>query len=162
MVLSIAKLLGRASDPDPGDTLSITAAGPTSASGPANNVVLNTGAGSITYTPGTGYVGVDSFTYTISDNHGATVTPTVHVTVTSAGVPSPNIVIPPTYLNGTFRVTFAGIPGYTYAIQYATDGPSGPWFPLKTATAGANGLFEVTDGPYDPPPPARYYRTIYP
>ena len=162
LVLTIAKLLGRASDPDTGDTLSITAAGPTSTNGPANNVVLNTGAGTITYTPGPGYVGLDSFTYTISDNHGATVTPTVHVTVTSAGVPSPNIVIQPTYLNGTFRVTFAGIPGLTYTVQYATDGPSGPWSPLKTATAGANGLFEVTDGPYDPQPPARYYRTVYP
>jgi hypothetical protein len=69
-------------------------------------------------------------------------------------------VIPPTYLNGTFRVTFAGIPGYTYTVQTAT-GPSGPWDFLKTATAGTNGLFEVTDGPYAPPPPSRYYRTIY-
>jgi hypothetical protein len=160
LVLSVAKLLRRASDPDTGDTLSVTAAGPTSTNGPANNVVLNTGDGTITYTPGTDYVGLDSFTYTISDNHGATVTPTVHVTVTSAGIPSPNIVIPPTYQDGTFRVTFAGIPGLTYTVQTAT-GPSGPWDFLKTATAGTNGLFEVTDT-QAPPPPQRYYRTIYP
>jgi len=57
-------------------------------------------------------------------------------------------------------VTFAGIPNYTYTIESATD-PNGPWSFLKTATAGDNGLFEVTDT-QSPPPPARYYRTTYP
>ena len=92
LVLSIAKLLRRASDPDPGDTLSITAAGPTSALGRTMSLP---GDGTITYAAGQTFRRFgDSLTYTISDNHGATVTPTVHVTVTSAGVPSPNIVIP--------------------------------------------------------------------
>ena len=68
----------------------------------------------------------------------------------------------PAWQSWFWGVTFAGIPGYTYTIQYATDGPSGPWAFLKTATAGTDGLFEVTDGPYAPPPPARYYRTVYP
>ena len=102
----------------------------------------------------------DNLTYTISDNHGGTFTPTVHVTISSSGVPSPNIVVPASYQNGTFRVTFAGIPELTYTIQ-AKDSLEGSWTFLKTATAGADGLFEVIDAP-TPPPPLRLYRTIYP
>ena len=84
------------------------------------------------------------------------------VAVTSASVPSPNVVIPPAYDSGsgTFSVTFAGIPGYTYPIQTAVS-PLGPWSFLKPATAGTNGLFEVIDAQISPPP-ARYYRTVYP
>jgi len=69
-------------------------------------------------------------------------------------------VIQPAYRDGVFRVTFAGIPGYTYTVQKALS-PNGEWSFLKSATAGADGLFEVTDT-QSPPPPTRYYRTIYP
>jgi hypothetical protein len=150
-------LLLKAGDAD-GDTLSVTDAGPTSTNGPTGNVVLN--AGTITYTPATGYVGLDSFTYTVSDSYGGTTNPTVYVTVTGTNGVSPNIVEPPTYTNGTFRVTFAGIPTYVYTIQYS-ESPTGPWSYLKQATAGTDGLFEVVDEPL-PETPARYYRTVYP
>jgi hypothetical protein len=161
MVLDISKLLAKASDADAGDTLSVTAAGPTSTNGPANNVVLNTGAGTITYTPATGYVGADRFTYTISDNHGGTVTPAVYVTVTSAGGSPPNIVSPPTILpSGHFHVGFAGIPGYSYTVQYS-DNANGPWTTITSLTAGTNGLFEFEDST-EPVPSSRYYRAVYP
>ena len=159
LVLSVAKLLLTADDAD-GDALSVTAAGSTSTNGPANNVVLNALAGTITYTPATGYVGSDSFTYTVSDSYGGTAIGTVNVTVTGNGGSSPNVVVAPTYTNGAFRVTFAGIPNYEYTIQYA-ESPTGSWFYLKQATAGTNGLFEVIDEPL-PETPARYYRTVYP
>jgi hypothetical protein len=160
LVLSVAKLLSMASDPD-GDALSVTAAGPTSTNGPANNVALDTGAGTITYTPATDYAGSDRFTYTISDNYGGTVTPTVFVTVASAGAPSLNIVIPPAMLpNGHFYVGFAGIPGYGYTIQYS-DNVNGPWTTLTNIQAGADGLFRFED-PTEPAPSSRYYRTVYP
>jgi autotransporter-associated beta strand protein len=162
LVLSVAKLLRRAGDADPGDTLRITAAGPSSTNGPATNVVLDTVAGSITYMPPTGYVGSDSFMYTVSDNYGGAATPAVFVTIISTNNPSPNIVVPPScdITSGTFRVTFAGIPGYAYTVQTAPD-PGGPWTYLKTSTADMDGLFEVTDCQL-PPPPARYYRTLWP
>jgi hypothetical protein len=157
----VAKLLRRVSDAD-GDTLSITGAGPASDHGPANNVVLDGVAGTIGYTPATDFIGADCFAYTVSDGKGGTAIGAVEVTVTSEGEVSPDIVAGPSYDSGsgTFRVIFAGIPGYTYRVQYATD-PTGPWTPLKTATAGTDGLFEVTDT-QAPPPPARYYRTVYP
>jgi hypothetical protein len=160
LVLALDKLLAMASDPDPGDTLTVTTAGPTSTHGPVNNVVLNTGAGIITYTPETGYTGSDTFTYTVSDIFGLTVTPTVTVTVTAASGAPPNVVSPPIYTNGAFRVTFAGIPGLVYRIQQAPT-PTGDWTDLTTATAAANGLFQLIDESASAVP-ARYYRTVYP
>jgi len=160
LVLTLDKLLARASDADAGDILTVTAAGPTSTNGPASNVVLNSGAGTITYTPASDYVGADTFTYTVSDNYGRTVTPTVTVTVSSGGGIPPSVVFPPSYSNGTFRVTFAGMPSFQYTIQSAAS-PTGPWSDLKTATAGTNGLLEVIDAGASAEP-ARYYRTAYP
>ena len=157
LVLLNGKLLTLAHDAD-GDTLSITSAGPTSTNG--GTVTLT--STNITYVPVTNFVGTDLFSFVVSDIYGGSATGTVQVTVTSANVPLPNVVVPPTYDSGsgTFRVTFAGIPGYTYTIQSA-ESPTGPWSFLKTATAGTDGLFEVTDTEL-PPPPARYYRTTYP
>ena len=67
----------RANDSDPdGDTLTISAVG-----GAGHGSVVNNGGASLTYTPTAGYVGVDSFTYTISDGKGGTATATVSVTV---------------------------------------------------------------------------------
>lgn len=147
------KLLAGVTDPD-GDTLTVSAA-----STPAHGATVLE-ADDVKYTPATDYTGSDSFTYTISDGNGGTAIGTVNVTVTDNNGASPNVVSGPTYANGKFSVTFAGIPNYAYTVQYATD-PAGPWSFLETATAGSDGLFEVTDT-QDPPPPARYYRTVYP
>lgn len=146
-----------AHDPD-GDALSLTSAGPTS----TNGGTVTLAGGNISYQPVTNFVGTDLFSFVVSDTYGASATGTVLVTVTSANLPSPNVVIPPSYDSGsgTFSITFAGIPNYTYTVQYATN-LTGPWSFLKTATAGTDGLFEVTDTE-QPPPPARYYRTTYP
>ncbi len=156
-VYSSAKILALSHDPD-GDSLSLTSAGPTS----TNGGTVTLAGGNITYVPVADFIGTDLFSFVITDTYGASATGSVLVTVTSANVPPPNIVVPPAYDSGTgtFRVTFAGIPTYTYTVQWA-PAATGPWTFLKTATAGTNGLFEVTDTEL-PPPPARYYRTVYP
>jgi hypothetical protein len=151
----LPKLLVGATDAD-NDTLSVTAASTPTPHG--GTVLLE--ANDVKYTPATDYMGSDSYTYTISDGNGGTAIGTVNVTVTDNGGGSPNVVVPPTYTNGTFRVTFAGIPTYAYSIEYA-ESPTGPWTFLKTAVACTNGLFEVVDEPL-PQTPARYYRTVYP
>jgi Flp pilus assembly protein TadG len=74
-------VLGNDTDPN-GDALTVTAVGT-----PANGTVTNNGDGTVTYTPNPGFVGADSFTYTINDGNGGTATATVTVTVTSSNNP---------------------------------------------------------------------------
>jgi fibronectin-binding autotransporter adhesin len=157
LAIGNAELLALGNDPD-GDALSLASAGPTSTNG---GTITLTG-GNVNYTPVTDFVGTDAFSFVLSDTYGASATGMVVVTVSALNPPPPNIVVPPAYdsASGTFTVTFAGIPNLTYSVQWAAA-PTGPWDFLATATAGTNGLFEVSDTEL-PPPPARYYRTTYP
>ncbi|MEV4509733.1 Ig-like domain-containing protein [Dactylosporangium sp. NPDC049525] len=59
-----------------GDPLTVVGAGP-----PAGGTVVLTAAGQLTYTPGDGFRGADSFQYTVDDGHGGHSTATVNVTV---------------------------------------------------------------------------------
>ncbi|MGG7565377.1 Ig-like domain-containing protein [Rhodovulum sp. DZ06] len=71
-------VLGNDTDGD-GDPLSVT-----SATTPANGSAAVQGDGSILYTPDAGFVGTDSFDYTISDGQGGFDTATAVVTVSEA------------------------------------------------------------------------------
>ncbi|WP_203676240.1 Ig-like domain-containing protein, partial [Actinoplanes siamensis] len=73
-------VLANDSDPNPGQTSTVASAGQ-----PANGTAV-LAAGGIRYTPEPGYVGPDTFTYTISDGNGGTATGNVIITV-SNGVP---------------------------------------------------------------------------
>ena len=144
------------------DPLSITAVGGALPSGAT--VAL---AGSfVVYTAPTISSGDGSYTYTLSDGPGGhTVTGTVTVTqVAPAGASATG---PPnsagsTSSGGSTTVTFIGVPGHTYRVQFATGaGPLYIWTefsPLAIHTAPANGVFIHTD--FNPPPPARQYRAI--
>jgi surface-anchored protein len=69
------------SDPDPIERLLVT-----SVTNGANGMVTIAGGGqTVEYTPATNFFGTDSFTYTVTDEHGGEATATVDVTV--AGVP---------------------------------------------------------------------------
>ncbi len=74
LVLSIADLLANDSDAD-GDTLSLTGF-----TQPAGGTLTDNGNGTLTYTPNAGFVGSDSFTYTVSDGTD-TATATVSLNV---------------------------------------------------------------------------------
>ena len=53
--------------------------------GPTDGELLNNGDGTVTYTPNTGFLGSDSFQYTVDDNFGTTSNvATVTITVTAA------------------------------------------------------------------------------
>ena len=65
-----------------GDTLSIS-----SFTQATNGTVTDNGGGILTYTPNSGYVGTDSFTYTVSDGNGETDTATVNLTVLEVNQP---------------------------------------------------------------------------
>ncbi len=61
-----------------GETITVTGA-----TTPSNGAVSTNPDGSFTYTPGSGFVGTDTFVYTVQDASGATDTATVTVTVDS-------------------------------------------------------------------------------
>jgi len=69
-------VLANDSDPD-GDTLTITAV----TQGANGTVTIINGGTRVTYRPKSGFIGTDSFTYTVSDGTGNTATATVTVTV---------------------------------------------------------------------------------
>ncbi|MEH3046263.1 Calx-beta domain-containing protein [Sphingomonas adhaesiva] len=79
VTLSAATLLAGATDPE-GDALAVAAAG-----NAAHGTVTVAASGAVTYTAFTGYVGSDSFTYSVSDGRGGVGTATVAVTVTGPG-----------------------------------------------------------------------------
>ncbi len=81
LLIAPATLLANDSDPD-GDTLSVTAV----SSGDHGTVVIvgsGTDKGKIRFTPQSGYVGSDSFSYTVSDGKSGTATGTVTVTISA-------------------------------------------------------------------------------
>jgi hypothetical protein len=59
-----------------GDALAVTSTTPAS----SGDVTINPD-GTVTYTPNTGFFGIDSFSYTIDDGHGSTATASVTITV---------------------------------------------------------------------------------
>lgn len=74
---SIGTMVVDPNDPDVGDTHSF------SISVPANGMADVDASGNVSYTPTAGYFGTDSFEITVTDNHGASGTATVAVTVLS-------------------------------------------------------------------------------
>lgn len=69
----------RANDVDPdGDALLVVAVGPAS-----NGLTAINSRGEPNYTPNPGFVGLDSFTYTVADGQGGSATGTVFVAVSS-------------------------------------------------------------------------------
>lgn len=69
-----------ASDPDTFDSLTVSVSTPIGFSG---SVAVNQGL-MLTYTPAPGFVGDESFSYVVTDPHGATASAVVTVTVTNA------------------------------------------------------------------------------
>ncbi|MGO8927547.1 MAG: DUF4038 domain-containing protein [Limisphaerales bacterium] len=127
------------------DILTITAVSPTSTNGPPNNVSL--AAGTITYTPATGFVGADQFTYTISDSYGGTATSTANVTVQLGYATSAfNYISQP--VDGIVSLRGYGIPGHSYDVQRSTDLVT--WTTISGTdgvTAAADGIILYTDNP---------------
>lgn len=153
--VAAAKLLRNDADPD-GDALTLSAVNPTSAQGGTVTLAGST----LTYLPPSGYVGADTFTYTVTDGRGGSATGTVNVTVTSDSVPSLNIVSIAVDAGGT-RIVCQGVPGLNYRIQ-STDNLAVPFTDQSgPLTADSNGRFQYQD-PRLPgqQPPNRFYRAV--
>jgi hypothetical protein len=156
LVLALAKLLHQAYDLD-GDPVQIIAV---SASTNGGTVWLD--STSVTYIPRANYVGPDRFFLTLSDARGGVSINAVDVTVVATVAAGP---LGPPQMNGTnCTVTFAGIPGTMYTLEWA-ETIEGPWYHLTNCTAPSSppriGVFQVTD-PIPEGSPSRFYRMAHP
>ena len=68
----------------------------------------------MTYTSANTFAGTNTFTYTVSDNYGGSCTNTITVAVAAQGDGFNQISAGPS------GMTYAGIPGFSYALEYAT------------------------------------------
>ena len=156
----VSKALLLANDTDPeGDPRTITAVSNAQPSGAEVGFL----GGFVTYIAPSNNAGDGSFDYTLSDGHGYTVT----VTVTVTQVVVPPAALPPNAVRilavgSDFVISYIGVPGNQYRIQYTTSaGPAYVWQefdPSAVYTAPANGVFIHTD--VNPPGPVRLYRAI--
>jgi hypothetical protein len=95
----------------------------------ANGTVVIEDDGTVTYTPATGFSGIDTFTYTATDEDGQTITQSVTVTVTPVGVDDT-----------------ATTPGETPVnVDVLANDPSGPSLEVTEVTDGANGTVVIED-----------------
>lgn len=108
------------------------------------------------YTPPTGFVGLDTFSYVIQDSLGMMATGTVTVTV--GVLPPPTVFLPPIVTNGNFVVGYSGLPNVTYSIQTVVSLDSTNWQTTSNITASATGeilfLTPIAGSP------TRFYRAV--
>lgn len=121
-------VFGNDSDPE-GDEFAIS-----SHTNPTHGMVVFLGSVA-TYTPGSGYIGADSFTYTIMDAHGRGATATVSVQVNDQ---------PPLVADDVIA-TFAGMTGTTNVLANDLD-PDGDQLTITSYTQGAHGTVQIVNG----------------
>lgn len=114
----------------------------------------------IFYMPPSDSRSAGSFTYQVEDIHGDYAIGTVHITIKSHNEESQNK-LSIVRQDGGFRLSFNGIPGRVYTIQYtdSLNPPNTVWSTLGQATANALGIYTLED---HPAPSTRYYRSVYP
>jgi hypothetical protein len=140
-------------DPD-GDPLSLFSV--TSPSHNGRPVVF--GTNQVTYTPAAGYLGQDSFTYTISDGHGGRTSATALVLIEPRMFAAATVIAPLPPGPAGLQLSFSGYPERTYTVQRA-ESLQGPWTDLGTVMTDAEGLANFTDS--NPPTVSAYYRAVY-
>jgi hypothetical protein len=138
------------------DELTVIAVSSNSAAG--GNVSLN--GPWIYYAPPAGGAASDTFTYTVSDGHCGTATGTVTVQVQPDN-PQPLGFAISRMGDGSLQLTFDGIPGQIYHIDYADCLSPPDWQMLTNQTADGFGVVQITDRPVTNAP-ARFYRAVWP
>jgi hypothetical protein len=139
------------------DTLTVVAVSSNSTAG--GNVSLNSPW--IYYTPPPGVaINSDTFTYTVSDGHCGIATGTVTVQVKTDN-PQPSHFAIGLMGDGSLQLSFDGIPGQTYHVDYSENLSPPNWQILTNQAADGFGVFQVTDWPTTNGP-GRFYRAVWP
>jgi hypothetical protein len=153
--VNAADLLANDTDAD-GDSLTIIEVSSNSAAGGTVSLTNNW----IYYDPPVGFTNTDTFTYTVGDGHCGTDVGTVTVQVKTDD-PKPFSFAIENQGDGSIRLTFAGIPGDTYRIQYADSLSNPSWQTLTTPIADNFGICQFVDWPLTNAP-TRFYRAVWP
>jgi hypothetical protein len=151
--LPLSSLIAAASDPD-GEAITFDSFSPTSTEG--GTVGLTNGW--LYYTPPSGPINADSFTYEVRDSFGAIGVGTASIPTVIGTEPSPNLTILDLSA-GNYRILFSGVPWRTYNIQYAQSLPSASWQFLANASADSDGRFQYDDA-LPEGTPSRFYRAV--
>jgi hypothetical protein len=106
------------------------------ASDPSHGTVTMTGAGAATYQPRNGYVGADSFTFTVSDGRNVSAPATVSITVGPAPTRITKVAIPA-------GVTTAQLPTITVSVSSAAPVADGI---VEISTGDVSGAAPVSRG----------------
>jgi hypothetical protein len=140
-----------------GDVLGVYAVSPTSTAGGT----LKFDGKWIYYTPPEPAPETDTFTYVVSDGHCGGITPGGTVTVQiKPDDPMPaNLTIESS--PGAFRLTFDGVPGWTYRLQFTDNLLQPDWQTSASLTADSLGVVEYLDL-MSINTPARFYRAVWP
>jgi Bacterial Ig domain/Bacterial cadherin-like domain len=154
-------LANDSSEPEVGETLTITVLG--SASGGGSVSIIN-GGSAVGYTPALGFSGTESFTYTITDGNGGTDTATVLVTVppgpappkqratllaTGAGPGGPAHVQAFDASSGQLRLSFIAYDGFAGGVRVASGDVTGDGVAdivTGTGPGAIGGHIKVFDG----------------
>jgi hypothetical protein len=139
-----------------GDGLSILGVSSNSAAGGTVSLSGNW----VFYMPPSGSTNADTFTYTVTDGHCATIEGAVTVELKDNSNPAPVAFIE-NQGDGSFRVTCDGVPGWTYKFQFSRDLAIPHWEDIGTFAADAWGTCEHIDWP-STSAPARFYRALLP
>ena len=152
VVVTFDKLLVNDTGSD-GTTLTIVDVSATSTNGGTIAITGN----EVSFTPTTGFNGLDLFTYTLSDGCNS-VSGSVFVSVLSAATPSANRIGDLRLDTDGAHVRFAAIPGFNYSVERSTTNTI--WTSVGSVIAGPDGMIEFLD--QNPPSGAVYYRTTTP
>ncbi len=159
--IKIADVLATLTSDVDGDARGLTVVGAST-----NGVIVTTNATHIFYTNPNNVE--DEFTYTVRDYGPAyragdtvrTATGTLRLTVSAPAGTNQNAVAI-SFTNGVVGMRFAGIPGYNYDVQRATNlTPPVAWTTLHNTNCPPLGLFDYID--LTPPAGQAYYRTAQP
>mgnify|MGYP000247649681 CR=1 FL=1 len=135
-----------------GDAVAVTAVHATS----TNGGTAAWSGGLIHYTPAAGYTGADELAYTLTDARGAVAGGVITILVSPAGTGFNQLAPPEALGGGAWRLSYVGIPGFAYALEWRTNLTVGEWAPVRTNVAGPNGLLIFTN---TSTAPQNYYRT---
>ena len=149
LTLTVAALLGPVTDPE-GSAVAFVSVSPASTNG-ASVVLSGT---NVTYTPVSGFVGADRFSYVVSDAQGAQSSLPAQIAVLPPDL-LVNTIQPPVATGQSFSFGFVGLPGKTYQVLRAGS-PMGPWLDAGTVLIRADGTGQYSDTA--PPANQAFYR----